>query len=201
MTGIILAGGDSKRMGRNKALLELCGKPLIEWVVENIIKVTDEVIIVTDKPHLYNNIFGKKITDKIECEGKNPLVGIYSGLSISSNDYNLAVACDMPFISTSLIKAMYTEAESGKYEVVVPKIDGHLEPLCAIYSKKTRFIMEDWIKKGKFKIPDIYAKFKVKILSKKFCEYYDPELFSFLNLNYPSDFERAKKICIEKNML
>ncbi|UMZ72910.1 molybdenum cofactor guanylyltransferase [Natranaerofaba carboxydovora] len=198
MTGIILAGGDSKRMGKNKALLDLCGKPLIEWVFENIKQVTDEVIIVTDKPHLYENIPAKKISDKISCEGKNPLVGIYSGLCVSNSRYNIAVACDMPFISISLARAMFEEANKGQHEVVVPHIDGHLEPLCAVYHRETRFLIEDWLKRGKFKIPDIYEHFKTKFLSEKFCLNYDPELYSFLNLNYPSDFDKAKEICKER---
>ncbi len=197
MTGIVLAGGDSKRMGENKALLKLCDKPVIEWAVEKIKKTASEVIIVTDKDNLYDDLADKIISDKIQCEGKNPMVGIFSGLSTSTNDYNLVVACDMPFLNVHLIRAMYQVAYQDEYDVVVPRINGYLEPLCAIYNRNTRFLMEKWIKAGAYKIPDIYAHFNVKILPEEFCARYDSRLLSFLNLNYPYDYERAQKICKE----
>src|SRR3990172_7877780 len=116
MTGIVLSGGESRRMGADKAFLKLAGIPMIEHVLRAMREVCGSVIIVTKKPHLYAGFNAKVVTDADDRQG--PLTGIYSGLLGSTDEYNFVAACDMPFLNPRLISSMMDL--SVGYDITVP---------------------------------------------------------------------------------
>jgi len=140
---IILCGGRSKRMGRDKGSMDLNGKPMILHVVDTISRFADEIIIVLrdeEQAKNYKKLFKKdKISLKIVTDKKKdhgPLMGILTGLSNISSYYAQVLPCDSPFISINFILKMFKIAENENYEAIVPKWDdGHIEPLHSIYKK------------------------------------------------------------------
>ena len=104
MTGIILAGGHSKRLGKDKAFITIGNSRVIEGIVNKLSAIFTDVIIVTKSPETYKYLGAKLVRDLMPESGS--LIGIYSGLVSSNNDYNFIVGCDMPFLNISLIKYM-----------------------------------------------------------------------------------------------
>lgn len=117
VSGLVLAGGQSRRMGRDKAFLEFEGKPLIERVIERVAKVCTRVIIVANDVDAYKQ-FGVQVIGDV-YPGKGSLSGIYSGLQAAQEASALAVACDMPFLNEGLLR--YLISLSSQYDVVIPR--------------------------------------------------------------------------------
>lgn len=117
VAGIVLAGGRSKRMGRNKVYLSFGGKFLIEIIIDKISPLFKDIMIVVSQPELYKRL-GFCVRKDIIPE-KGPLGGIYTGLLYSNNRYNFVVACDMPFLNPNLIRYMIKNCQC--YDIVVPE--------------------------------------------------------------------------------
>ncbi|MBI2849373.1 MAG: molybdenum cofactor guanylyltransferase [Chloroflexi bacterium] len=196
VTSLILAGGRSTRLGLDKALLRFEGETLIERVVARLAPFSERVIIVTSLvglerlkglaqdgvTHFVTDIFPEK----------GSLGGIYSGLVASNSFYSLAVACDMPFLSASLLQHMISLAEG--FDVVIPRVDGTLEPLHAVYSKNCLGPMRSLLKNNVLKIIDFFPDVKVRYLEEVEIDPFDPDRLSFFNINTPADLERAEEL-------
>lgn len=137
ITGIILAGGKSSRMGQDKAFLKLNEKSLIEYSIEAIKPLVSEIMIVSNNPDC-DRFHLKRVQDVIKDSG--PLAGIYSGLINSKTTYNLVLSCDIPLITTSVLKQLIDEDEP---DIDIKQIvsNGKSMPLIALYRKhcKTKF--------------------------------------------------------------
>lgn len=132
VTGIILAGGKSSRMGQDKGLLEVNGKPMVQHIIEKLEAVTTSIIIISNNPEYVK--FHKSIyADLIEDQG--PVGGIYSGLYYTESEVNIVVSCDVPFISVDLLQTLLEN--SNKYLVTIPSFKGKEHPLIGIYHKKS----------------------------------------------------------------
>jgi molybdopterin-guanine dinucleotide biosynthesis protein A len=192
-TGIILAGGKNLRLGRNKALEIIGGKTVIERVIASLSRIVNTIIIVTadGKNHLMPLPDARFVADLYP--GKGPLGGIYSGVSSSSTDLNIVVACDMPFLSTDLLQHMLELAHG--FDAVVPRTRESLfEPLHAVYSRNCLPVIKSHVESGKLSIRAFLAEVKVRYIEEDECRRYDPELLSFFNMNRQADYERALKI-------
>jgi molybdopterin-guanine dinucleotide biosynthesis protein A len=194
MTGIILAGGKSSRLGnRNKAFIKLGKYSIIERIVSRLKEAGFEKMIICGCEITIENVTSvKDITPH-----KGPLIGLYSGLIASNSFYNFVVACDMPFLSINLIK--YMKDKVGDADVVIPKTKKGIEPLHAIYSKNCLNIIKKKIdeEKGKFSIHSIFSKLKIKyILEEEILQFSLPEL-AFFNINTLEDLEKAKRLVKE----
>jgi molybdopterin-guanine dinucleotide biosynthesis protein A len=187
MTGIVLAGGESRRMGTNKAFLALDGAPLIEHVLRVMRKVFPRIILVTNTPAAYASYPVDVVTDALKTPG--PLTGIYSGLLASSDEHNFVVACDMPFLNAGLLS--YMAGVAKPYDIVAPCIGGLLEPLHAIYSKKLLPVIENRLQMNKQRIRAIYEGASVRYVTEIEIDRFDPGRRSFINLNTPHEFEEA----------
>ncbi len=132
-TGIILAGGKSSRMGTNKALLDLNGRRVIEGIVETLRDITDEMLVVTNTFAEYEFLQLPLIADNWKG-GLGPLAGIEAGLTASKTEYNLIVACDMPFISIELGRYLLSCLDES--QAVVPQIEETRHPLFAAYRRE-----------------------------------------------------------------
>lgn len=190
MTGIVLAGGKSSRMGVNKAFIEFGGKRLIEATVECLKALFPEVLIIANDPPLYTYLGVKVTSDLIPDSGS--LGGIYTGLSAATYPTCFFVACDMPFLNVELIKLLVREAEG--WDVVVPRVKGELQPLHAVYAKSCLPLMKQSIDASVLKIARFFPKAKVKIIEEPALRAVDPYLFGFMNVNTPLELEQAEAV-------
>ncbi|MEK6700367.1 MAG: molybdenum cofactor guanylyltransferase [Nitrospirota bacterium] len=187
MTGIVLSGGGSRRMGTDKAFLELSGRPIIEHILDVLHGVFETVIIVTNSPPLYAAYDTVVVTDALEAPG--PLTGIYSGLLASKDDYNFIVACDMPFLNPALLSYMTGLAEG--YDAVVPKIGGFCEPLHAVYSRGMLPRIESSIRRNSQRLHGLFEGVRVRYVAGEEIDRFDPQRRSFKNLNTPQEYKEA----------
>lgn len=190
MTGIILTGGKSSRMGRNKAFLKINGDVIIERIVRLFKEIFDEVILVTNSPEEYRHLNTKIVADIYPKSGS--LIGIYSGLYHASSQYAFAAACDMPFLKKGFIE--YLIKQKDGYDIVIPFSPDGQQPLHAVYSKSCLKPMEDAIRKGDLKIIDILPRLNVRRIATDEIIPFDPEFKSFFNVNTPSEFQKAEEM-------
>jgi len=190
VTGIVLAGGKSSRMGFNKAFIQFGGKRLIEITADRLAGLFPEVLIIANNLDLYSYLGVRVIPDLIPDSGS--LGGIYTGLSAAAHPEAFFAACDMPFLSADLITLLVREAEG--WDVVVPRVAGELQPMHAIYAKSCLPFIKEAIDIGKFKIAGFFPKVKVKIIEEPAVRAVDPDLLGLMNVNTPLELERAEAI-------
>jgi len=195
MTGIILAGGKSSRMGQDKGLAQLLDKTLTEWPLESLKPWVEEILISANESS-YERFGYPVIKDK--HTGIGPIGGILSCLEMSRNDTNILISCDTPFINSDLIK--YLLDRSGDSDVTVPWFGGtKYEPLIGIYRKTILPVMRKSISQNNFKLPDLFEKVNISKVEIKGSEYfYHPHLF--YNINSPEKLYRAEEL-VRKNMI
>ncbi len=191
-TAVILAGGDSKRIGYPKSLLKLQGYTLIEILVNRLKDSFQELILVTDRPELYHYLPVIIAGDVYTSVGKSSLRGIHAGLSAATHPTSFVVACDMPFVNIKLVKLLHGYA--GEAQAVVPKIGEYYQPLFAVYKKSCIDAIEECLGANVFKVIDFYKHIKVKYIDEAQVEKVDPGQYSFFNVNTPEDYQYAKKI-------
>ncbi|WP_319550192.1 formate dehydrogenase accessory sulfurtransferase FdhD [Desulfogranum marinum] len=188
VTGVILAGGESRRMGSNKSLLPLAGARFIDQVYRRMAGLFDEVIIVTNTPDLYKEIPCRKVPDIYYAQGA--LAGLHSGLAHAKCEKIFVVACDMPFISAAVVKEICAHADQG--DLVIPFSSNGHEPLHALYSKSCLPAMEEVLDAGLKRIITFFEKVKQVELPASKIRQYDPEEKSFKNINTPEDYFRLR---------
>lgn len=186
MTGIILAGGKSSRMGQDKGLLLYEGMPLIQYAIDAIKPVAETVLIVTSNDEYTQ--FGYPLIADVYKE-RGPLSGIYSGLISSKSENNIVLGCDMPNLTTELLKYLVSQVKDEA--VLIPSFKGKTEQLAGFYSKKCLSIFKQEIEKNNLKV-----KSAISLLPHRFLEieeqfnFYKPELFT--NFNSPRDLHSNK---------
>lgn len=191
-TVAIIAGGQSSRMGRDKAFLELGGQSLIERVIAASADLgQSETILVANKPEEYRHLGLPMYTDVIP--GKGSLGGIYSALARSTNPAALVLACDMPFIKTDLLRFMIAQLDQDT-DIVVPRVAGYPQALHAIYRKTCLPPIRQQLDDNRLKIIRFYQLMRVRYLDEADCAPYDPDGLSFTNLNTPAELERARQL-------
>lgn len=178
-------------MGTDKAFLNVAGRPLVEHVINVLKGIFESVIIVTNTPQAYARYDASVVTDAIDKRG--PLTGIYSGLLASKDEYNFVAACDMPFLNSGLIG--YMAKESGGYDVVVPEIEGKVEPLHAVYNKRLYSLIESHIRNDSRQIQKIFEAVRVRRITEEEIDRFDPSRRSFINLNTPEEYKEA--VCLD----
>jgi len=187
-SGIVLAGGQSQRMGRNKALMTLGGKTLISRVLETLTRICDDLIISANDLLPYASLPARVVPDVIPDRGA--LGGIHAGLKSMRNEKALVVACDMPFLSLSLLRFMMVAASD--YDVVVPRIDGYFEPLHAIYGVDCISPIERLIADGPRRIVALYDRVRVREVNEDQVRLFGAD-GSFFNINTPQDWVMAER--------
>lgn len=189
VTGIILAGGKSSRMGKDKAFIIFGGKPLVEIIVDKLSGIFYDLMIVTNKPNLYDKYGIETQTDiKGNC---GPLGGIYTGLVYSKNKYSFVIACDTPFLNQDLIKFMSTKIAG--HDVVIPYYSNQLEPLYAFYSKTCIKPIKNQLQKNSFKVRDFFQHIKTRIVTEEEIVNLDPQGSCFININTSEDYQKLNR--------
>ena len=189
VTGIILAGGKSSRMGTDKGLLELCGMPLISYAVR-VLSGSCSSIMISSSAEVYNSFGYEVVAD--EYEGIGPMGGIYSALQKSKTDQNLVLSCDLPFVPPMLLK--YILENSSGYDVAIPwQGNQHYEPLCGFYHLSVRDKMSDFILHNNYKLPDLFEEIKInKLIINEERDFYSKNIF--LNVNSKHDLATAENL-------
>ena len=190
VSGIVLAGGRSLRLGVNKAFVKVGGIPLIERVLERLNRLSDDVLAATSDTEGCMDL-GVKVVEDV-WPGMGTLGGIYSGLLAARYERALVVGCDMPFLNAPLLRYMILLSED--YDVVIPNLDGLLEPLHAVYSKASLKPIERLLRAGDLRITHFLLEVRVRYVDRSEVELLDPELLSFFNVNTPEDLQQAQEL-------
>ena len=198
ITGIVLAGGKSSRLGREKALERIGGKRLIKRVVDTLVPISYEVLVVTSNEQFENisslDLKARTIIDIYP--GKAAFGGIYTGLMGASTQFGLVVACDMPFLNSDLLSYLIQIA-SG-FDIVIPKVKGKIEPLHAVYSRNCLANIKQLIENSVLQILELLDLVKTRYVGDKEVDKFDPEHLSFLNINTQEDMRRVEKLIEQK---
>ena len=194
-TGIILAGGESKRLNSvEKSNLLVGNKRIIERMMTVFEKLFSEIILVSNHPTTYlewNAIVVKDIYTK-----RSSLTGVHSGLFYTRTDHAFIAACDTPFLKMDLIKTIVQHADRG-IDVVLPRTVNGVEPLCAVYSRRCLQTVQNSLERNNLKISNLFSKLKVKEIPEAVLRKTDPGLVSFFNINTPDDLEKANRMINE----
>lgn len=189
VTGVILAGGRSSRMGQNKALLPFAGEPLIAAVYGKFARLFNEVLVVTNHPEEYAFLPCRKVPDLFV--GSGSMAGVHSGLVNSTTERIFVAGCDMPYLDEELIRDL--AGMLGDETVLVPESDSGLEPLHAFYARKSLPALEAALTRDKRRIVDLLAEMGARIVPPETVARTCPDFKSFRNINSPQDYQRLTK--------
>lgn len=182
MGGIILAGGKSSRMGADKGLLLLNGKPMVAYVIDTIKQITDDIIIISDKSAY--EVFGVPVFgDLIKDAG--PLAGIYAGLKHSKHDKNIVVSCDVPFVSEKLLQ--YLISCCSNYDVTIPIKNNKTHQVIGIYDKKCSTVFKNELDNHQRKMKVALEKINLNVVD---ANQFDAK--EFINVNTPSELKEIQ---------
>lgn len=190
VTCIILAGGASRRMGRDKAFIQIEGIRLLDYVYGKCRELFNEIIIVTNEPKQFVDYQTPVVPDEIP--GIGSIGGLYTGLKRASNYYSFCVACDMPFLNPELITHLIEERHTN--DIVIPKTRAGFEPLHAVYSKRCIEPLKKFIENGDLKISNLLEEVKVRYYSEEEIKKVDPSLLSFMNVNTKKELFKIQQM-------
>jgi molybdopterin-guanine dinucleotide biosynthesis protein A len=202
ITGIILSGGKSTRMGENKSFLTFGTETVIEHIVNLMRSIFSEVVIITNEPEIYKFLNIKTYKDIFQNVG--PIAGIHSGLVNSKTEKNFIISCDIPLMNADMIKSIIDQSSDSL--VTAPKADGFIQQLCAVYNKSLIPTIEEIIQadtidenrdsvqtKRKCKVHTLLDKIDAKIIENiEILDGYHENIF--LNMNRPEDYAQIKSI-------
>lgn len=187
INGYILAGGKSSRMGTDKGLMILRGKPIVQYVLEQLKLTFKTVAIISNNPE-YEKFGVQVIPDRIQ--GVGPAGGILAALSHADTAYNFIVGCDMPFITTSAIELLLKEVADT--DIVLPIKNGRFDPLFGVYSKSCIPIWQDLIDKKMIKLQEMVSHFNVRKIDIGYNKQFNEKVL--MNINTINDLEKAINI-------
>ena len=184
-TLIILAGGESKRMGRPKHLLpKPRGGTVLEHLIARLSPMFTETLVVGR--NLMSPSGNVRVVEDLYL-ARSPLIGIYSGLLAAKTDLSFVVACDMPFVRSSLVEHILSRSSGA--DVCVPIVNGYYEPLCAAYRRTAIPAIAEAIGRGTLKVTAPYDDLNPRTISEDELRRFDRDLVSFTNLNVPHQLE------------
>jgi molybdopterin-guanine dinucleotide biosynthesis protein A len=202
--GVILAGGQSRRMGQDKALMLLGSRPLLQHVIDVLAPICADLILVANEPERYARFALKTAPDVFP--GAGSLGGLYSGLAASRSETVIAVACDMPFLNASLLEFMVDQAIEA--DAVVPDLSVatlspgekpkakqlDLHPLHAVYRRACLAPIEAQLRAGDLRMMGFFEQVNVRFIKRPEVLRFDPQLRSMVNLNTPEEWAEAERI-------
>jgi molybdopterin-guanine dinucleotide biosynthesis protein A len=182
-SGVILAGGENRRMPVTKSFIRIDGEKIIERNISILKSIFKEVLIVTDQPEKYLYLRVPLLGDSYNVRG--PMTGIFTSLMNSSMPWVFISACDMPFINKELIR--YMSSKINNCDSVAPLINNRIEPLFAYYSRRLMGKMEKSLVSGKTGLQDFLSGKRVKYIRGGEIKKIDTLQRSFININTPDD--------------
>ena len=198
LTVVIQAGGQSSRMGEDKALKHFLGRPLIQRVVDRMKPIADEIIITTNQPDGYKFLNLPLVSDL--KPGRGALGGLYTALASAASPLVAVVACDMPFASRGLFEGARRIMLEEGMDVVIAKTNEGYEPLHALYRRETCLpAIESAISANQWKVISWFPQVKVRILTLDEVRILNPSGLCFWNLNTPEEFTEAEQRALQAN--
>jgi molybdenum cofactor guanylyltransferase len=192
---VIQAGGLGKRLGSVKPLVELAGRPLIEYVVGQVGQLGDECLITTNHPQDLAYLGMRMVSDPEDTAGAGALTGLSTALREAAGERALVVACDMPFIRTDLAAMLIDLAEQNlSSAIVVPRWQHRLEPLLSVYPKSILPEILEQLQAGSQRLRDLLERCPLRVVEPDEISRVDPKGLSFFNVNTPDDLAQAEKI-------
>ncbi len=189
-SGIILSGGKSARMGSNKSLLTVKGKPVIQHIAEEMQSCNKKVAVIANNPDIYRFLGVRVISDRYS--GKGPLAGIETALYHTNADAVMLAACDMPFINRDVYR--YLLRNLNGFDAVVPVFGNYTHPLSGIYKKHILETITDQINKNNLQVKSVFEYIRVNYiydfanLNKKTLQMH------FFNMNTPDQYKEAEHL-------
>ena len=181
-------------MGRDKALLPLGGIPLIEHVLRRTAGLAEDVLITTNRPTNLAYLGVRLVLDREPGAGALP--GLLTALEAAHGETVLLLACDVPFVCRPLLEHLLSLAHEA--QVVVPHWNGNLEPLHAVYSRSCANAVRAAIRAGQQRVIDILPRVTQRVVDEAAIAQFDPDGWSFFNINTPQDLARAERFLIER---
>ena len=196
---VIQAGGQSSRMGEDKALKPFLGKPLIMRVIERLAPIADELIVTTNRPSDYEFLNAStgsaqraRLTPDLK-PGRGALGGLYTAIASASQEYVAVAACDMPFASKNFFESASNLLFKEEADLVIAKTDEGYEPFHALYRRETCLpAIEAAIDEDKWKVIAFFPQVKVRTLSPDELKNFDSSGLCFWNVNTPEEFKKAE---------
>jgi molybdopterin-guanine dinucleotide biosynthesis protein A len=187
--GFILAGGESGRMGRDKSLLELGGVPLLQRTAQFIEPLVARIAVVGPAGR-YEALALRVIPD--DAPGLGPLGAIATALRHSTSEWNLILACDLPYLTAGWLDLLIRRALASRADALLPLSEGGPEPLCAMYRTSAGAAIAAALERGVRKITDGLAGLEVEQLSANEWKKFASAGRLFKNMNSPADYEEAR---------
>jgi len=191
-TVVIQAGGQSSRMGQDKALMPFLGRPLIARQVERLRGLDAALLVVTNRPAEYAFLGLPLAADRVQ--GLGPLGGLVTAFKAASTPVVAVVACDMPFLNPALLLAQRALLEREQVDVVIPRSPEGLEPLHAVYRREVCLpAVRQALAEGKRRMIAWLEAVRVREMNAEEIAAADPTLRSFVNVNSPAEFRQAEE--------
>jgi molybdopterin-guanine dinucleotide biosynthesis protein A len=191
MTGIIMAGGKSRRLGQDKRFLMLGSRSCLQRVLDAYKGLFEDVLIVADAKEPFAGMGVRVVEDLIP--GMATLGGLYTGLQVAQTPRVFAAAVDMPCLSPATIRIVLEHADEG--DIVIPELAGQLQPMHAVYSKACLPYIKRLLDQSCFKVQELcnVPELTIRRIPQSAFQTEDPELRSFFNINTPEDLAVVKK--------
>ncbi|RME73795.1 MAG: molybdenum cofactor guanylyltransferase [Chloroflexi bacterium] len=187
----ILAGGQSKRMGQDKAFLDVGGRRVIDRVLAQVQGLSDDLFISANAPEKYRE-FGLPVVPDV-FPGKAALGGIYSAIHTARHPHVLVVACDMPFLNRDLLAYLIQLAPTA--DVVVPLVNPpQPETLHAVYSKNCLPAIERRLAANRLRVVGFFEDVSVRYVSREEVARFDPHFYALMNMNTPQEWQTIRQI-------
>lgn len=197
LTVCIQAGGESSRMGEDKALKSFLGRPLIQRVVDRLSPIADEMIVTTNRPEKYT-FLGLRLTPDLK-PGRGALGGLYTAIASASHPQVAVVACDMPFASARFVEAAVRLLVREEADVVIAKTEEGYEPFHAVYRRETCLsAIQSAIDSDLWKVIAWFPQVRVRVLAADELKQFDPDGLAFWNVNTPEEFIEAEQLARPK---
>lgn len=190
---VIQAGGQSSRMGTNKALLLFNGQPLIRRILQRLLPIAQEILITSNQP---DDLFflGYPVFPDL-LPGQGVLGGLYTALFYAQSPAVAIIAVDMPFTSLQLLQWQLDLLTTGNTDVVIPSSHDGLEPFHAIYRRETCIeAVKQAVDVGQKRMISWFPNVNVRVLSENEVRSIDPSGKTFINVNTPEDLAQAEKL-------
>lgn len=198
-SAVILAGGFSRRFGRDKGLVVLSGKPLILHVIDRVSEVVDEILVVVsslEQKKKFEAILEGQTNLAIDKDNsQSPLIGALTGFETTNAEYSLLLPCDTPLVSTHIVQYLLDMCTNRSAAIPVWP-NGYIEPLQAVYRSESALTAANTaLNQGKMNMQSMINNLKgVYYISTVVLEQLEPDLLTFFNINTPWDLKKAAAI-------
>jgi molybdopterin-guanine dinucleotide biosynthesis protein A len=190
ISAIVLAGGQSRRMESDKALLMLEGEYLIQRLVRQLKAHFSEILVTTGETRRYQDLLDVPLLED-EIEPCGPLSGLYTGLRAATHSFSFVTACDMPFLKPELI-ALFMEQLDATVDAIVPEVGGVRCVARAIYGKRCLRHIPMLMSKSQFSLQRLLDRLRVKMISEQRLRAVDSQLESFISCNTKDEWQKVR---------